>query len=488
MDVQRFCKSALQIFAICSLGFITGCSVNPLTGQKDFTGLMSPQQEESIGAEQHQEIIKEYGGEYKNRAIQSYVDEIGQKMARHSDRQDVTYRFTVLDSPIVNAFALPGGYVYVTRGTLAIANNEAELAAVLGHEIGHVAGRHQAARYSRGVLSSLGATVLSAAIGVPAASQAIGVGTNLYMSSYSRDQETQADLLGVRYLSRAGYDTMAMSDFLKDMNGYHSMEAQLNGKDQKQFSYFSSHPDTSGRVSTSRLETTKYPPASHDNDNRDRYLSMMRGMLYGENPSQGYVRNGTFYHPDIGFALSIPEGFPLDNKPDRLVIEGQEGTILVLDMAKSKGFNRAEDYVAQVWLKGQALAPVETIEVNGIMAATTSVPVRANNREADIRLVAFPWEGNKYIRLQMIIPAGSSPAAVNDLKRITYSFHRMTNAEHKTATPYQIDLVKAGRGDTVQSLAARMGVDRLHVEQFAALNGLTPAQPVVAGRMYKIVR
>ncbi|HAJ89731.1 MAG TPA: peptidase M48 family protein, partial [Rhodospirillaceae bacterium] len=230
-----------------------------MTGRSEFTGLMPAQQEASIGAAQHEEIIKQYGGVYNNAKIQAYVTEVGQKMAQYSERQDVQYRFTVLDSPIVNAFALPGGYVYVTRGTLAVANSEAELAAVLGHEIGHVAARHQAARYSQGMLTQLGATVLSAAIGVPAASQAIGLGSNLYMSSYSRDQETQADQLGVRYLSKSGYDMAGMSNFLRDMNLYHTTMAQAEGKEEAQFSYFSSHPDTAGRVTQSRGEMARYP-------------------------------------------------------------------------------------------------------------------------------------------------------------------------------------------------------------------------------------
>lgn len=490
MDVQSFCKSSLRFMAGCSLVLLVACTVNPLTGQKELTGLMPEQQEASIGASQHKAIVKEYGGEYKNAALQAYVNEIGQKMARESqsDRAGVTYHFTLLDSPVVNAFAMPGGYIYVTRGLLAVANSEAELAAVLGHEVGHVAARHQAARYSQGVLSSLGATVLSAAIGMPAASQAIGLGTNLYMSSYSRDQETQADLLGVRYLAKSGYDTMAMSDFLRDMQSTLSVQSKVEGKPEQQYSYFSSHPDTAGRVVTSRSESDKYPKNAKAIEGHDRYISLMRGLPYGDSAEQGFVRNNTFYHPDIGFALSVPEGFKIDNKPERLVVEGEDGAILVLDMVGSKGLNRAEDYVQQVWLKGRMGEGIEPLDVNGLHAATTGLSVTVNNRPADIRLVAIEWGSDQYVRMQMLMPYGVSSAAVDDLKRITYSFHQMSNAERKTIKPYQIDLVKAGGGDTVQSLSRRMGVDKMPVELFAAINGLTPAMPVTAGRTYKIIR
>jgi len=485
MEVRTLCKSSIALLTLIA---VSGCTQNPVTGQKDFTGLMSAQQEQEIGAAQHQEIIKQFGGVYDNPSIQAYVNEIGQKMAKFSERGDVQYRFTVLDSPVVNAFALPGGYVYVTRGTLAVANSEAELAAVLGHEIGHVAGRHQAARYSQGVLTQLGATVLSAAIGVPAASQAIGLGSNLYMSSYSRSQETQADVLGVRYLNAANYDTMGMSNFLRDMNLYQSVNAQIEGQQEAGFSYLSSHPDTAGRVTVARVEAQKYPPQSIPIRNENRYLSMIRGMPYGESISQGFERGGVFYHPDIGFVMNVPPSFNIDNKPERIAIEGRDGTVMVLDMAKNTEGISAEDFVSSVWLKGQAGQAIDLIDVNGMRAATTGVGVNINNQPAEVRLIAIEWGQGDFIKMQILIPRGASDAAVDDLKRISYSFRRMSNNERNSIRPYQIDLVKARAGDTAQSLANKMAVAKAKVEQFAALNGLTPATPIITGKMYKVVR
>lgn len=489
MDVRHFCKATVFSLSLFTLLFASGCTQNPMTGRSEFTGLMPAQQEASIGAAQHEEIIKQYGGVYNNAKIQAYVTEVGQKMAQYSERQDVQYRFTVLDSPIVNAFALPGGYVYVTRGTLAVANSEAELAAVLGHEIGHVAARHQAARYSQGMLTQLGATVLSAAIGVPAASQAIGLGSNLYMSSYSRDQETQADQLGVRYLSKSGYDMAGMSNFLRDMNLYHTTMAQAEGKEEAQFSYFSSHPDTAGRVTQSRGEMARYPAQQSPIRNENRYLSTIRGMAYGESATQGFIRNGTFYHPDIGFAFNVPPSLKLDNQPQRIAIEGRDSTILVIDMAKRESGRSAEDYVVGTWLKGQAGGQaLESMTIGGMRAATTAVNVNINNQPAEIRLIAIEWSANEWVRMQILIPRGASNAAVDDVKRISYSFRRINEGERRSIRPYQIDLVTARAGDTSRSLAAGMGVDQAKVEQFAALNGLTPATPITAGQIYKIAR
>ncbi len=488
MDIQRFCKPTMLSISFFALLFMAGCTQNPVTGQKEFTGLMSPQQEQSIGASQHQEIIKEYGGVYNNTAIQSYVNEIGQKMARQSERKDVTYRFTVLDSPIVNAFALPGGYVYITRGILSIANNEAELAAVIGHEIGHVAARHQASRYSQGVLTQLGATVLSAAIGVPAASQAIGLGSNLYMSSYSRGQESQSDQLGVRYLSRAGYDPMAMSNFLRGMNIDQTIEARLAGKQEMRASYLSSHPDTGERVGGARAEAEKFQLQGEPVTGETRYLSMIRNLPFGDSSSQGFEKGGTFYHTDLGFAFDVSPSFNIDNKPQRIAVEGRDGSVMVIDMKKGEGANRPEDYISQVWLKGEGRGQIETMDVNGLNAATTAVGATINNQPVEVRLVAIPWDNNDFVRMQILIPRGASTEAVDDLKRITYSFRRLNERDRNAIRPYRIELVKAGAGDNIQSLASGMAVPQNKVERFAALNALNPNTPIIAGKMYKVVR
>jgi predicted Zn-dependent protease len=488
MDIQRFCKPAILSAACFALLFSAGCTQNPVTGQSEFTGLMSPEQEKSIGASQHQEIIKQYGGVYIHPGIQAYVNEIGQKMAQHSERKDVTYRFTVLDSPVVNAFALPGGYIYITRGILSLANSEAELAAVLGHEIGHVAARHQASRYSQGVLTQLGATVLSTAIGLPAASQAIGLGSNLYLSSYSRGQETQSDQLGVRYLVAAGYDPMAMSDFLRAMNIEQTIEAKLDGKQERRASYLSSHPDIGQRVGEARAEALKVSVSSEPMRGETRYLSMIRNMSFGDSSTQGFEKGDVFYHPELGFAFDIPSSFNIDNKPQRIAVEGQDGSVMVLDIKKAEGLNRPEDYISEIWLKGEGRGQIEMMNVNGLQAATTSVQAMINNQSVDVRLIAIPWDNQDFVRMQILIPNGASVDAINDLKRLSYSFRRLSERDRNSIRPYRIELIKAGAGDTIESLSAQMGVSQNKLERFAALNALNPNTPLISGKMYKVVR
>lgn len=487
MNRGKICKSILLSFCICTSLILPSCSINPATGEQQFTGLMSPQQEVAVGASEHQQIIKEYGGIYNHPGLQAYVNDIGQKLARGSDRRDVQYHFTLLNSPVVNAFALPGGYIYITRGILAVANSEDELAGVIAHEIGHVAARHQAARYSQGVLASLGAVVLSAAIGSEGINEALSIGTNLYMSSYSREQENEADKLGVRYLSRAGYDTMGVSRFLANMENYLNVEVKAAHKPASEFSYFSSHPDTGERVQAAAIEAGRYPPCNCVAS--ARYLPMLRGMIYGDDGTQGFVRGQQFYHPDLDMTFYIPRQYDVDNAPDKLVASGQDGTVVMLDIAGKHGQTTARDYLERVWLKGQPLAGrVETIDVNGKVAATLSVSGKYKGKVVDVRMVAIEWGPEQVIRLQMIIPARAMAAGIEDLKRMTYSFRHMTPFERKTVRPYSLQIITAKSSDTIGSLSGQMNVETMTTERFMALNGLTPSSRITSGQMYKVVK
>lgn len=485
MHSKVFCKSLLLGFSALSL-ILTGCSTNPATGEQQFDGLMSRESEASIGAEQHTQIIKEYGGVYNNAALQSYVNSIGQKVARNTERPEVNYTFTLLDSPVVNAFALPGGYVYVTRGLLAVANDEAELASVLGHEVGHITARHQAARYSQSLLTSLGATVIGAAVGDANISRALGVGNNLYISSYSRDQESQADQLGIRYLDRSGYDTTAMAGFLSSMGQYTTTESRIEGKDDQQFSYFSSHPQTADRVARATAESARYPKGP-ENRNRDKYMSMIRGMTYGDSADQGFTRGNDFYHPKLGFAFSVPDGYSIVNQPNQVAAMSKDGTVILLDMAKNKGSQSPSDYMAHEWMRGERASKPEAITISGMPAATDQFAGTLNGRPVNIRVVAIQWSPSQVFRFQMAMPQGVGARTVEDLKRTTYSFHRMTEAERSQVKPQSVQIVTAKSGDTSETLARRMSVDRGALERFRALNDLGPQERIVSGRQYKII-
>jgi predicted Zn-dependent protease len=484
--VQIFSRVLPVVSGFFALFLLSACAVNPATGEQEFSGLMSPRQEAAIGAENHDKIVKEYGGVYKNPAVQAYVNSIGQKLAKNTERGDVSYRFTVLDSPVINAFAMPGGYIYVTRGLLAVANDESELAGVLAHEIGHITARHQATRYSHGLLTSLGATVASAALGDPNISKALSVGSNLYMSSYSRDQEHQADELGIRYLSRAGYDTFAMADFLNAMDGYLDTEGKATGKGAPKFSYFASHPQTADRVVRASKIAGTYS-AGQAVRNPDEFLSKIDGITYGDGADQGFVRDSHFYHPALGFTFTAPDGFDIVNQPDQVVIAHEGGAIAVFDMDDNRARLDPQNYIAQAWLGGKSLVIPDAFAVNNLPAATASFDGTIKGRPVDIRLVAIDWPPADMVRFQIAIPRGTPTPIVDELKRLTYSFRAMTAAEKASVRPLSVELVTAKAGDTVQSLASRMQVDTAKRERFLALNNLSPNARIQQGRRYKVV-
>lgn len=473
-------------YLVISVIGLSGCTTNPATGQRQFDGLMSRESEAAIGAQEHAKIVKQYGGVYKDQQLQAYVNEIGQKVARNTERPEVTYKFTLLDSPIVNAFALPGGYVYVTRGLMAVANDEAELASVIGHEIAHVTARHQAARYSQGLLTTLGATVIGAAVGDANVTRALSLGNNLYMSSYSRDQESQADTLGIRYLSRAGYDTFAMGDFLQAMGRFDQMQDRLKGEKGNNFSYFSSHPQTGDRVALAAQEAGRYPKGQAGR-NPERYLNMIAGMTFGDSADQGFVRGTSFYHPAMGFTFTAPAGYKLVNQPEQVAAAGPDGTVMVLDMAGNPQRLDPLNYMITTWMKGERMNSPEAVTINGLRAATDSFPGTLNGRPVEVRLVAIEWSPNEIFRFQIAMPRGVSAGTVEGLKRATYSFRKLSEGERQSVRPQRVQVVTARTGDTVETLAQRMEVTEAKLDQFLALNNLNAGARIESGKPYKII-
>lgn len=478
--MKRF-KSLFLNCTILSTLVLGACSTNPATGQRQFTALMSPEQEVQVGASEHQKIIKQYGL-YSDKAINSYVNDIGKRVTQDTERPDVNYTFYVLDTPIVNAFALPGGYIYVSRGLLSLANSEAEVAAVLAHEAGHITGRHSAERYSRGVVTTLGAGVLSAVLGSEEASQALGVGSNLYMSSYSRTQETEADSLGLRYMTRGGYDADAMPKFLESLERKSALDSKLAGRSgSSSFNYFSTHPATADRVSQTRVQTGNY--ADGGKINRDQHLKAIDGMTYGDSAKQGFARGQKFYHPEIGFMFEVPEGYNIANQATQVAATSKAGSAVIFDMASNKNDLSPRQYI-QNWVKDRKLQDLETITVNGRAGATGSFAGQMNGKAVTIRLVAIEWNDG-FARFQMAIPQNASRSLQQGLKNTMYSFRKLSAQEKKNIRPYRVKLFAAKAGDSVASVARRQPFTKLQEERFLVLNGLKPGQALQAGRLYK---
>ena len=302
--------SAILAAAACAAALAAGCATNPVTGGADFV-MMTEEQELSLGRKADAEVRKQYGV-YEDAALQAYLNRVGQKLARASHRPGISYRFTVVDSPEINAFALPGGYVYVTRGILPYLESEAELAAVVGHELGHVTARHGVRQQSAAMATGLGVSVLGAAIpglGGSVAQNVADVISTAVLSSYGRDQELEADRLGAQYLARTGYDPQAMIrvvEVLKNQELFDAEVAKKEGREPRAYrGLFASHPDNETRLKEVVGEASKLARGGGF-EGEAEYRKAIDGIVWGDSPQQGIVRGNSFYHAELGFALSFP--------------------------------------------------------------------------------------------------------------------------------------------------------------------------------------
>lgn len=475
---------AAWLLALPAAGLVAlaGCTVNPATGRQSFTGFMSPAAEVEVGRQHHGEVLEELGGAYEDPELARYVDSIGQFLASTAERKDLRYTFTVLDSPEVNALALPGGYVYVTRGLLALAGSEAELAGVIAHEIGHVAARHAAERYSRGVLANVGLAGIGIATGSPALSQALGAGASIYLQSYSRDQEYEADLLGVRYLARAGYEPKAMSSLLAKLLAHDRLEAAIAGEPTETYGLLSSHPRTADRVERAIQAA---PPVAHPLVERLTYLAKLDGLVYGDSPDEGYVRGTAFVHPVLGFTFEVPQGFRLTNGPRRVIAKGPQDAVIAFDRARQANARNMVQYLAAEWGRGLDLEGVEALDVNGFDAATGFATVADASGRLDVRLVAIRFDDAIY-RFLFATPPALTPALSLPLRQTTYSFRRLRPGD-PVPEPQRIRVVAAGPGDTVETLSRDMPFEDFREERFRVLNGLAPEDRLRLGDTVKVV-
>ncbi len=490
---RRVRAAGLAALAVLALPLLQSCTTNPATGGSDFTPFMSPEDEVKVGAEEHQKILAQFGGTYQNAEIQAYVDRLGQQLAAKSELPELKWTFTVLDSEIINAFALPGGYVYISRGLLALADTEDQLAGVIGHEIGHVTARHAANRYSAAVGTSIGLTGAAILAEVFLGSgtgqiiqQAGGAAAQGFLASYSRDQELQADSLGVRYLSRTDYNSQAMAGFLDKMDQEAALIAKLRGEAPRGFSYFDTHPPTQERVQKA-TEEAKETPGSGSPGSREAFYKKIDGLIYGDSPEQGFRRGRQFLHPGLRLAFEVPPGYYMLNFPDRLIAKGSNGSTIVFDRAEKKYPIPPAQYLSAVWASGLNLQGLQSLTVNGLNAATGYARVRTDQGDVALRLGAVAWPDGTMYRFQFISPLSSArqndPAFVETLR----SFRQLSAGEAAALKPLRVRPYRVKSGDSLAGIARRLPFDKLADERLRVLNGLKPNESLAAGRWIKIV-
>lgn len=474
---------------------LAACTTNPATGGSSFTAFMSPEEERRVGAEQHPKLVEQFGGPYTFKDLNAYVDRIGQSLARQTEQPGATYTFTVLDDEAINAFALPGGYVHVTRGLLALASNEAEVAGVLAHELGHVVARHAAQQYSQAVAANVGVTALSIAglfFGIPpAATNLAGYGAQAYLQSYSRDQELEADRLAVRYMTRAGYDPQALVSFFRKLDGDARLQAAMVGDPNAadRFDIMASHPRTADRVQQA-ASLAAVAPAGTNRVEQASYLAAIDGMVYGDSAAQG-IRNGRdFVHPLLRVAFRVPPGFILKNSDERVTATGPDKAIIVFDGASAEAAARSgpvDQYLTRVWGAKVSLRAVESFRIQNLDAATGVARVSSRQGQVDLRLVAVRTAPDRIYRFMFITPPNVTQRYDAAFKETAYSFRTLSAEQAAAVNPLHIKVVTVGEGDTVASLAAPMPYESYDEAVFRLLNGLGETPALTAGQPVKTV-
>lgn len=475
-----------HVLSFLAILLVAGCMTNPATGERQIAPLMSEEQEAQAGAAAHPKIVEAYGGVYGDEKLGAYVAGVTARIVKATNRPDGPYRVTVLDSPVVNAFALPGGYVYVTRGLMALVNDEAELAGVIGHEIGHVNARHSAQRQTAAMGTSLLGAVLGAVVGSDAVNQIVGLGGQGLLANYSREQEYEADMLGVRYLAKAGYDPYAAADFLQSMNAQEELRAQMRNAqyDASRNDWLASHPATPSRVAAARQYAGEAGSATGQLPrNGSAYLSAIDGMLYGDDPEEGLVRDREFIHPKLRFAFEAPQHFTVTNSARMVLVEGPEGTVAQFDGAKKADGVEIGQYLAAVWAKDVKVSEVERFKVNGMSAATATAKVGKYNG----RLVAIEYAPDVVYRFLIGTLPQTGARYDSAIHALVTSFRKISAAEANVVKPMRIEIVQVGSGDTAETLGRRMAFSDHAAERFRVLNGLWPSGQPIKGQRVKLV-
>ncbi len=476
------------------LSVLAGCAANPVTGRSN-TVFMSEDSEIKLGKQLHVEVTQKMGV-YDDYNLQQYVQELGEKLAKQSHRPDLEWKFTVVDTDDVNAFATPGGFVYISRGILPYLANEAELAAVLGHEIGHVTARHSVQQHSKSTMAGILGAAATIFTGQPALGDLTNIAGAAIISGYGREAELEADKLGAEYLARTGYRPDAMIDVvavLKDQEMFERDRARSEGRDPRIYhGVFSTHPDNDTRLkevvaSAGRIEGR----ATGQAENRDQFLKAIDGLAFGSSRRQGMVRDNRFYHADHQFTLAFPQGWKIQNDPQQLLAVSQDKNhvMQLTAQAPPAGIARPRDFALR-GLASKRLDGGRDLNINGLQAYAVVVRGDASpfGSSSNVRYVVIGHNN-----LMWIVRGASrtgSPAPSGDALFMSASqtFRQLRSNEFALAEPYKLRIVPAPAGATIEQLAASSPIAKYPVEQYRLMNRLYPKKEPQAGQPLKIVR
>jgi len=486
----RTTRHILALGATAALAILLGaCAINPATGGLDFM-VVSTAEEEEIGRKSHPMVLTEFGGVYYDPALAAYVEEIGLKIAAVTELRDFEYRFTVLDSPTVNAFAVSGGYVYVTRGLLALLDNEAELAGVLSHELAHINARHGAQRLSGMKAEERICATFGCDFEVPVLGDTAGVGIRLAFGGFSQNQELEADKLGLHYLAAAGYDPHGMLGFLRKLEAYRDLEAKISGLSEAQrdsHGYASTHPLTGARLERiAALIDRAGTSAGYVGDTP--YLGAIDGMLYGNRREYGFVIGRTYAHPIRRITFTVPEGYTLYADSHRVTALGPDGASILFEPSRLLVAGSVVDYLTGIWAAGVTLRDVRELDINGLDAATGWMRGETRQGPVDYRLVAVRVGAGTIYRFLFLSPAGKTARLSESMREATYSFRTLGEEEAAALRPRRLRIVTTGETDSFETMVPLNAFPDHASERFAILNGLGSGSTVQPGRPIKLVQ
>jgi predicted Zn-dependent protease len=444
--------------------------------------------ERKAGADAHPQILQQFGGAMSG-PVADYVRSVGQKIAVQSGggARATDYNVTLLNSNVNNAFAIPGGYVYITRQLLALMNDEAELAFVMGHEVAHVAARHGQKRQNRTALSNVLAGLAGAVTGSDLIGRGAGMVAGLTTLGYSREQERQADSLGVRYLGTAGYDPNAATDSLAALGAQTALEARLKGQGGAEPSkWLSTHPPSGERVARTRSEAQAIAARAGGRAlNRDAFLNAIDGMIYDDDPAEGVVVGSGFRHGGLALALDAPQGFAIANSPQSVTGSSNGSGRLSFDLRAADARTADLNAVAAArWQQlGVSAQPMRATRINGVEALEGSIRAGSQGGPVDATLTVYRWSPQLAFTLISIAPQGQAAAVAP----VAASLRRLNPQEIAGIRSRRVQVVRVGPNDTLQGLANRMAYDDDKMARFLTLNQLGADARLRPGDRVKLV-
>jgi predicted Zn-dependent protease len=473
----------VSLVALAACTSLVGSGVNVARTGDNRAPTVTPQgadpDDAVLGLREHPRIVAAYGGVYEDRPAEIMVARIVGRLLAAANQPNAQFQITILDTSEVNAFALPGGYIYVTRGILALASDTSELAAVLAHEIAHVTLRHARARTDRTRQTQIVDRVITGIFGGDTSTDATANRTREQLAAFSQNQELDADKEGIKFAGKAGYDAQAAARFLGVMSRFAAFSA---GAASGSEGFLSSHPSTPARIETA-MSTARSMFGTSDAGESDReaYLSAISGMSFGDSPAQGSVVGQRFVHAANKFTFTVPQGYDLQTSQSAVVGVAGDGEAVRFDSAQVQDNMSLTDYLKSGWIAGLQADTVTAVTHNGLEMASG----QAQTDEWFFRVSVVRFEGDVY---RFIFAAKSdSPRFQQGAESTISSFRRTTAADLSQIRQLSIKLVTARAGDSAERLAAQMANVPGARDLFYILNNLYPGDPVVAGQRYKVV-